>query len=318
MEYAKITIHTTSAGAEALGDLLAEAGAGGAVIEDAADLLTIERDFALFDGIEQQVFDAMPKDVRVSGYLPADGRLIDSIAQLRERIAAMKARAGGALDFGTCEMDVARVDEADWANEWKKYFKPLNVGRFLIKPTWEPYEQKGDELIIELDPGMAFGSGTHETTRMCMERLEHFGNKLSGAKVLDVGCGSGILSIAAAMLGARVTAIDLDPVCVASAKENAARNGLSDTIDVRLGNLLDGGYEGADLIVANIISDVIIALAPAAALALKEGGIFISSGITKGRAGEVRMALSEAGFIGKDTLTEGEWAAISCFRGEAI
>ncbi len=315
MEYAKITVHTTTAGAEVLGDLLAEAGAGGAVIEDAADLLTIERDFALFDGIEQKVFDAMPQgDVRVSGYLPADGRLADSIAALKERIAVMKARAG--TGFGTCEIDISRVDEADWANEWKKYFKPLRVGRFLVKPTWEPYEKTGDELIIELDPGMAFGTGTHETTRLCMERLEHFAKGLSGASVLDVGCGSGILSIAAAKLGARVTAIDLDPVCVASAKENAARNGLSGAIDVRLGNLLDGGYEETDLIVANIISDVIIAMAPAAARALKLGGVFISSGITKGRAGEVRMALSEAGFIGKETFIEGEWAAISCFRGK--
>ncbi len=313
MEYAKITIHTTSLGAEALGDLFAEAGAGGAVIEDAADLLTIERDFKLFDGIEQKVFDAMPEDVRVSGYLPADGRLSDSLAWLRARAADIKARMG--YDFGSCEMEVSRVDEADWANEWKKYFKPLSVGRFLIKPTWEPYARKADELIIELDPGMAFGSGTHETTRLCMERLAHFGNRLSGAHVLDVGCGSGILSIAAAMLGARVTAIDLDPVCVESAKENAARNGLSGAIDVKLGNLLDGENEGADLIVANIISDVIIRLAPAAAKALKEGGIFISSGITKGRAAEVRTALSEAGFIGKDTFIDGEWAAISCFKG---
>ncbi len=315
MEYAKITIHTTTAGAEALGDLLAEAGAGGAVIEDAADLLTIERDFALFDGIEQKVFDAMPDDVRVSGYFPADGRLQDTLAGLRGQILAMKARAGDG--FGTCATDVSRVDEADWANEWKKYFKPLRVGRFLVKPTWEPYEKNGDELIIELDPGMAFGSGTHETTRLCMERLEHFGKKLHGAKVLDVGCGSGILSLAAAVLGARVPAIDLDPACVAAAKENAARNCLSDAIDVRLGNLLDGGYEGADIIAANIISDVIIALAPAAARALKEGGVFLSSGITKGRAGEVRMALSEAGFIGKETFIEGEWAAISCFKGSS-
>ncbi len=315
MEYAKITIHTTTAGAEALGDLFAEMGAGGCVIEDAADLLTIERDFALFDGIEQKVFDAMPEDVRVSGYLPVDGRLADSIAALRERVAAMKARAADD-ELGSCDMDVSRVDEADWANEWKKYFKPLSVGRFLVKPTWEPYEKKGDELIIELDPGMAFGSGTHETTRLCMERLEHFGKKLSGAYALDVGCGSGILSIAAAMLGARVTAIDLDPVCVEAAKENAARNGLSGAIDVEPGNLLDGGYEGADMIVANIISDVIIAMAPAAARALKEGGVFIASGITKGRAGEVRMALSKAGFIGKETFIEGEWVAISCFKGK--
>ncbi len=314
MEYAKITIHTTTAGAEALGDLFAEAGAGGAVIEDAADLLAISRDFTLFDGIEQKVFDAMPDDVLVSGYLPADGRLADSIAGLRERAAAMKARVGDA--FGTMNMDVSRVDEADWANEWKKYFKPLPVGRFLVKPTWEPYEKKGDELIIELDPGMAFGSGTHETTRLCMQRLEHFDKKLPGASVLDVGCGSGILSIAAAKLGARVTAIDLDPVCVASAKENAARNGLSDQIDVKLGNLLDGGYDGVDLIAANIISDVIIDMAPAAARALKDGGVFIASGITKGRAGEVRMALSQAGFIGKQTFIEGEWAAISCFKGK--
>lgn len=317
MKYCKITIHTTTEGSEAFSEALMDAGASGAMIEDAADLVTLERDFKLFDGIEQRVIDSMPEDVCVTGYLPLDSTLADRLAALRQRVAAILALSGEDIDFGSGAIDVSDVDEADWANEWKKYFKPLKVGkRFVVKPTWEPYEKKDGELVIELDPGMAFGTGTHETTRLCMQRLEHFERLIRGGNVLDVGCGSGILSLTAAMLGAKTTAIDLDPVCVEAASANVLRNGLSGMIGVKLGNLLDGDYGENDCIVANIITDVIIALAPAAHKALRPGGVFISSGIIRERAREVRAALSAAGFIGKETFEEGEWVAISCFKNE--
>lgn len=203
------------------------------------------------------------------------------------------------------------MNQQDWENAWKQYYKPVKVSdKIVIKPTWEEYNAKLNELVIELDPGMAFGTGTHETTNMCIQALERHID--SNCSVLDIGCGSGILSIAAAKLGAdRVLGVDLDPVAVKVSKENIEQNNLLGFVEIRHGNLMDVVTEKADIVVANIIADIVIKLADEVANYMKEDGLFISSGIIMPRLEEVKKAIEDKGFKILEVNTQGEWACIT-------
>ena len=203
------------------------------------------------------------------------------------------------------------MHEQDWAEDGKKYYKPFRAGeRLVIKPSWEPYEEKEGDLVLELDPGMAFGTGTHETTFMCMEQLEKYVKP--GCKAIDVGCGSGILGLAAAKLGAGdVLAIDLDELAVKVAKENTEKNHLTDRVRVVHGDLLKQREEQADVIVANIIADVICALCGPVKRHLLPGGVFICSGIIREREDDVQCALAEAGYTVCNRLAKGEWVCLA-------
>ncbi|MDD4334813.1 MAG: 50S ribosomal protein L11 methyltransferase, partial [Desulfotomaculaceae bacterium] len=199
----------------------------------------------------------------------------------------------------------------DWAGAWKKYYKPVRVGRRLvIKPSWEDYQPLAGDLIIEMDPGMAFGSGTHATTALCLRLLEKYVRP--GSSVYDIGTGSGILAIAAARLEAgKVRAVDIDPVACKTAAENVAGNNAGTVVSVQQGNLAEPLPYGADLIVANIIANVIAGFAPHAAAALKPGGIFIASGIIRERAEMVRKAFAAAGLAICEEQADGLWIAIA-------
>lgn len=210
-------------------------------------------------------------------------------------------------ELGKCKIE--EKDDQDWANNWKKYYKPLEIGEKLaIVPEWENYENK-DREIIKINPGMAFGTGTHESTYMCLELLEKYVNK--DDEIFDIGCGSGILAIAALKLGAkRALAIDIDEKCIDASHENTSLNKLEDKMEIKKGNLLDVVKGRADLIVSNIIAEIIVDEIKNLKNHMDKGGIFITSGIIKERRQMVIDALEENGFEIIDELDKNNWVAI--------
>jgi ribosomal protein L11 methyltransferase len=204
------------------------------------------------------------------------------------------------------------VSEESWANEWKKYYRTVRVSeRLTVKPVWEEYRPSSpDEQVIELDPGMAFGTGTHPTTMLCLKMIEKYVRP--GMDVVDVGCGSGVLSVAAAKLGAaRVLALDLDPLAVEKSGENIRLNGLEDRIEARQGDLLKGVCRTSDLIVANILAEIILKLVYDLPRVLMPGGVFIASGIIAEKAEVVDRALRENGLVVLETVHQDGWVAIA-------
>ena len=214
------------------------------------------------------------------------------------------------LALGGYDLTTKQVAQQDWSAAWRAYYKPVKVGRRLVvRPVWEDYSPRPNELVIALDPGLAFGCGTHPTTAMCLRLLEEYIR--GGEMVCDVGTGSGILAIAAAHLGARrVLAVDLDELAVEAARENVARNGLEDIVQVAQGNLLDMVFGRADLVVANILADVIITMMPEVSRVLVPGGRFIASGIINERGEEVRRAIHAAGLDVEQVCMDGQWLAL--------
>lgn len=289
MDWVEVSIKTTAEALEIASNILYDAGAGGVVIEDPRDILDLQRSDANWDYIDEDLLKHAVEDrVVVKGYLPNDADIYDKIEMIRQKVANI---GNYGIEANDTTVVLADVHEEDWANNWKQYYKPTRVGlHIVIKPSWEAYVPAGDDIVIELDPGMAFGTGTHESTMLCLELLEN--HIFPGSTVIDVGCGSGVLSIAAAKLGAsKVLALDVDPVAVNVTKDNVKINRVSNIVSVQKNNLLYGIEEQVDIIVANIIADVIIKLLPQSFKLLKEHGLFIASGIIKEMADEVRTAM---------------------------
>lgn len=302
MEWLEISVRISPDGVELVSELFQELGAGGVIIEDPAVILQYA---ARTHPDEWAVSPETTKPDRpvVKGFLPVDSGLEKRLEKLASALSHLALSPKP-------EVVTRTVLEEDWANTWKQYYKPMHVGqRLVIKPSWEDYQAGKDELVLELDPGMAFGCGSHPTTSLCLKLLEKY--ICGGERVYDVGTGSGILAIAAAALGAsRVVAVELDPVACRAAVENVERNRAGEKVRVVQGNLLDTVKDGADLVVSNIIASVIVSLAPDAAEALASGGLLITSGIIHPRAGEVRSALEAAGLAVCEQLEDGEWVAI--------
>jgi ribosomal protein L11 methyltransferase len=261
------------------------------------------------DYIDENILASMGEEVMVTAWYPADGKLVDTVAFIRSRLDDL-AGMGLGFDIGGLAVTTGDVRDEDWENNWKKYYKPFAVGeRLMVKPVWEQVDTQ-DRLVIKMDPGMAFGTGTHETTFMCLEALEQAVQP--GMLVWDIGCGTGILSVAAALLGAaRIVAVDRDSVAVSAARINSTLNGTESAVEVREGDLMAGLTGQPDLIVANIIAEVIISMAEDAFSKLKPGGRFLCSGIIRAREEAVRSALTGAGFRVTGTKNMGEWAAIT-------
>ncbi|WP_079547684.1 50S ribosomal protein L11 methyltransferase [Christensenella massiliensis] len=313
MDWLKIGIRTQKEAEEIFSALLMEAGAKGVSIE--GDNEACSKGGLPWDYLDEEVLEKVP--FCVTAFFPCDGSEQEVLADIKERVRDVKGMDIG-LPLGTLEIITQTVREEDWANAWKAYFKPVKISDFVvIKPTWEEYSAGQDEIVIEIDPGMAFGTGNHETTRMCVRFLEEYMEP--GMRVIDAGCGSGILSVAAAKFGAeKVYALDLDPVAVDVTAENAERNGCADVIEAKRSDLLTEVPEGtqADIVVANIIADVVIALNGKAQKYMKRNGMYICSGIIDSRLGDVRKSLEEEGYKVIQILEDGEWRAIACkYRG---
>lgn len=289
MEWQEITIKTGNEAVEAIASVFHQLGAGGVVVEDAD---THKLPYAL-----------------VKGYLPVDAHLSGKLDELKDELAEIARR------LGKKPYEIGRlvVDEEDWANSWKKYFKPLKIGHIVIRPTWESYQSQAEEIVLDIDPGMAFGTGSHASTSLCVRLLEKY--MRPGLRVFDVGTGTGILAMCAARLGARkVWAVDFDPVAVRVAQENIILNALADLVKAEQHDLLTGVTEKADLIVANIIADVILQLLPQVQNTLEPQGIFIASGIIAERKDEISAAAAQAGFTLMEEQVEEEWAALAFSR----
>ena len=213
--------------------------------------------------------------------------------------------------LGDLTMSIKEVSDEDWKDKWKEYFKPLKItDHLVIKPSWEKYDKKKDEMIIEIDPGMAFGTGTHETTSMVLKLIEKYLDK--GNSFLDVGCGSGILSIAAALLGAgEIHAVDIDPIACEVSRDNIKINGFDNKIDVECLDLTEGFSYKSDVIVANLIAELVVYLSEYVMENMNDNGIFISSGILTEKKEMVTEALYTNGYEILETMTDGEWCAIA-------
>lgn len=313
MKWIEVQIKTTAEAVETVSSILYEAGVGGLVIEDPNDIISYANSDENWDYIEASLLEQQYEGVVVKAYFPESEDLIDKIELIKQNIEKIPQYN---LDKGLGEVTTSEVYEKDWADSWKKYYKPKKIGdKIVVKPSWEDYEREDNDIIIELDPGMAFGTGTHETTIMCIKQLEKYIK--SGHTVFDIGCGSGILSVAAAKLGAeRVIGVDLDELSIKVSNENAKINHVDSIIDVRHGNLLDVVKEKANVIVSNIVAEIIAILSKDIPKFLEKNGIFITSGIIHEKIDMVKEAMMEEGLDIIDTITMGEWACIVAKLGE--
>lgn len=308
MNWIRITVKTTTEGSDVVSEILSGISAGGVIIEDAADIRAYNRPKEEWDYIDENLAQGYDEEVCVRGFISEEDDLSAAEQFIAQELQKIKDNAPE-YPWGSLQMEIETVKDENWAENWKKYYKPFKPGKYIvIKPSWEEYTPQPGELVLEMDPGAAFGTGTHETTRMCIILLEQYVKK--GAAVLDVGCGTGVLAMCAALLGAQsVHAVDIDAEAVKVAKANIESGGFN--ICAETGNLLENRYENADLIVANIIADAVMKLAPAAKEHLNDGGIYIVSGIINERADEVENCLSSLGFKKVQRLTQGEWTAMA-------
>jgi len=290
---------------EAVSEILGRVAPGGTSVEAAYELVD--------EGLSARIDPTRPSIVRA--YIPARDRAAAERAAAEAGEALGHLQAFGLRPIG--ELTTRLVHEADWAEAWKAHFPVLRIGRrIVIKPTWRRHRAGPDDVVLALDPGMAFGTGLHPTTRLCLAALETLADRgtVDGAGVLDVGCGSGILAIAAARLGAAsVLGLDTDPIAIEATRANAERNGLADRIAARHGSLPSG--DGPfDVVLANLIASVLIDLAESLRRELRTGGVLLASGIFVDREAEVRAAFEAAGLQVTARTAEGEWVALEAAR----
>ena len=313
MNWTEVKIYTTTAGIDPLSGSMLDLGLQGFMIEGAQDFDEFLHDTTPhWDYVDQAVMEKM-KDCEtcVTIYVADNPQGMEELMQVRQILARLKAQDPDGK-YGRLELEMKDVDEEDWSNAWKKYYHPVQVGEHLVVcPSWEAYDRKPDEVVLTLNPGMAFGTGTHDTTRLCMELLEKYITPQD--TVLDVGCGSGILAITAALLGAnKIIGCDIDEVAVKVAGENAALNGVQDRIAFHQGDLTSQVEGSFQIICANIVADVIIRLSEDAGRYLAKDGIFITSGIIDTREQDVLNALEQNGFQVIERRTSGGWVALAC------
>lgn len=273
----------------------------GIYVEDYSDLENVVWDIAHVDLIEQDLLERDRTHSLIHVYIKQEKAAAECLEFINSRLDAEGIEH---------ETSVVGVNEEDWANNWKKYYHTQRIGkRIVVTPSWEEYVPGGDEVQMQLDPGMAFGTGTHDTTRLCLELLEECVSPET--RILDVGTGSGILSVGGVLLGAKsALGVDIDPVAVKVANENAEINGVSDKTEFVCGDLTDKVHGQFEIVTANIVADVIIRLLSTVKTYLLKGGVLIVSGIIDTRADEVEKACHEAGFTTEKRLEHGGWVAI--------
>jgi len=318
MEWLEISIKTTHDGVEDVCAVLIDNNISGMIINDDYDLrMTLEQTAGTWDYADEKLLNTEKGEAEIIFYLqPSDADVLRSVEQ------ALKIFADTDKDMGLLNIDIKNVNDENWLDNWKKFYKPFRIGeRIVVVPVWENTNEldlKHDDIIFRIDPGHVFGTGLHQSTRMCLASLER--RVAGGESVFDIGCGSGILSVSALLLGAgSAVACDIDSACAVNASGNAVLNNVSERFTAFTGNLINDSVfeqkmkESAPfgIVCANIIADIIIDLAPIVPQFLAEDGFFISSGIIRSREDEVVRALTENGFNIIETMREDEWVCIT-------
>lgn len=320
MEWIEVFVATSQMGLEPVEGVLYQCGLNGLMIHDEADFAEfLENPNREWDYVADELVEEKQEQTTGITFFLRDnlyGR--EQLSQIKSALQSVK-ETEKELDLGSLEVTMKNVAEEDWANNWKKYFKPFPVGdKIMIKPSWEELPAQTDKIILKIDPGHIFGTGTQETTQLCMELIEKYVKK--DDMVLDIGCGSGILSIASLLLDAKeADAVDIDPNAIQIAYENSDRNDIDRSrYHVKAGNILEdkelqASYSGKkyDLVAANIVADVIIALTKQVPDYIKDGGIFLCSGIITERKEDVLEALKAANFAVLDIKEKTSWVAIA-------
>ena len=317
MEWLELKIDTSPSGLDAVTELLEQQGITGVIIDDEADFKDfLEHNKQYWDYVDEELLREKAGVSRVTFYLERNEAALHAIAQVRIAMSELKKAHP---DYAPLLLTIDNVADADWENNWKKFYKPMEIGeRLLVVPQWEQAKRDHGRVKLVLNPGLTFGTGSHATTRLCLQALDKYIH--GGEKILDLGCGSGILSIAALVLGAKEAfACDIDEKCVDVAYENAALNGVGkDRYTVRWGDVLTdttlqaefgGGY---DMVVANIVADVIMGLSDKVRPFLKEGGLFLCSGIIDDRAEEVLAKLRADGWMVLEQNDSEGWYSFLC------
>lgn len=313
MNYYEVKIFTSTEGIEPASTVLTMLGHETFMIEDASvvDELLEKANSYDWDYVDDSVIESRNDETKITLYFEPEDETEAVIEAIRSSVEMLKNSDPDGV-FGRLEVESIYQSDDEWKDKWKEYFKPAKItDSIVIKPTWEEYEAAEGEMVIEIDPGMAFGTGTHPTTKMCVQHLEKY-IETPEDRVLDLGCGSGILSIAAALLGSEnVYGVDIDPNAVAASAENVEENGLSDRIEIAYGDVTEGLGMKADIIVANLMADLIIMLSDDIAKHLEGKKIFISSGILDEKLEKVASAIEKSGFSIIEVLHEDEWCAIA-------
>ncbi|MBR6394023.1 MAG: 50S ribosomal protein L11 methyltransferase [Ruminococcus sp.] len=317
MEWTEVNIFTTTEGIELICSKLMDIGIKGFAIQDAEDFNEfLENKNGQWDYIDEDLMGLSNCETRITVYLPSNNQGVDMLASIRSMLTELKA-GDAEKQYGRLEAELSSIREEDWANNWKQYFKPLKVGeKLVIKPSWEEYNEDSDRIILEIDPASSFGTGQHHTTRLCLELLEKSLSK--DDVILDMGCGSGILSIGAMLLGAkRAVAVDIEQNAAETALENAVKNNISPELyETHFGNILSDEKLASeidykyDIITANIVADVLIAMKDHFVRYIKKGGTLIVSGIIEERMDEVIDALKSVGFSSPEVNIKEGWAAV--------
>lgn len=316
MEWTEVNIYTATDGIELICSNLMDIGIKGFVIKDSDDFSEfLENKNGQWDYIDNDLMGLADCETCITVYLPCNNQGADMMLAIKSMLLEMKSKDTYGV-YGRLEAEFSSIREEDWANNWKQYFKPFKVGdKLAVKPSWEEYTNDDGRIILEIDPASSFGTGQHHTTRLCLELLQSCIKK--GDRLLDMGCGSGILSIAGVLLGASDTvAVDIEENAVKTAAENAAKNNIPETqyktffgnilTDKKLADEIDGKY---DMITANIVADVLIAMKDFFVRYLRKGGTLIISGIIEERMEEVLTAVESVGFIRQNVSIKEGWAA---------
>ncbi len=317
MKWDKYTIDTTTEAEDFISMMLSENGIEGIEIEDNVPL-TKEETGEMFIDFPPELPPDEGKS-KVSFYLEAGEDHTETLKAVRIGLEQLRSM----VEIGSGDITSSQTEDIDWINNWKQFFQSFYIDDILIKPTWEPLkEEDKNKFLIEIDPGISFGTGKHETTQLCIRQIRKYLKE--GERVLDVGCGSGILSIAALKLGAgSVVGTDVDGDCIISTHENMTVNHLAENSgEFYVGNLIDDKAfqekigTGYDLVVANILADIIIPMAPALYQCAKEQGVLITSGIIDFKENEVKEALEQAGFEILEVNHQGEWVNVTARKNQ--
>ncbi len=309
MKFTEYTVHTTTEGSELVADIMWRYTNYGVAISDIKDVIALQSNKVMYwDYIDGELLNGQ-SDVLVKAFVPL-GETTKILPQIRADLEELQKNSAGFLNLGTLETSRREVEGDDWIEIWKKHFRPIHLGNIVVCPEWIEYDKQPWEQVVKLDSNMAFGTGEHETTAMCVKLLQEY---LTPESVcIDVGCGSGILGISAVKLGAKFAYLtDIDYIAVESAKHNAQNNGVEQKVIVAHSNLLDDANIKGDIILANITAEILVGLAPSIPKNLKKGGTLILSGIIESRLNMVLEAFRAQNLTLDKKTEEGEWIALA-------